>query len=121
MQQQFKVLALVSLLLTGLFLTALSGPTPTASAAPPIPLRWFYFVNGKSNDSLQANYQNIDVISPDYYRLQSDGTIRGTNRTDVTTFAHSKGIKVVPMIQNDPTKDNFNKLLSDPAKFKSIL
>ncbi len=121
MQQQFKVTALVSLLLTSLFLIAMSGPTPTVSAAPPIPLRWFYFVNGNSNASLQANYQNIDVISPDYYRLQNDGTIRGANRTDVTTFAHSKGIKVVPMIQNDPTKDNFNKLLSDPVKFKSIL
>lgn len=120
-QHRFKSLALVSLLLTGLFLVALSGPTPTAQAAPPIPLRWFYFVNGKSNASLQANYQNIDVISPDYYRLQSDGTIRGSNRADVTTFARSKGIKVVPMIQNDPTKDDFNRLLSDPDKFKGII
>jgi spore germination protein YaaH len=121
MQHRFNALALVSLLLTSLFLVAMAGPAPTASAAPPIPLRWFYFVNGKSNTALQANYQNIDVISPDFYRLQSDGTIRGSNKPDVTNFAHSKGIKVVPMIQNDPAKDDFNKLLSDPPTFKNIL
>ncbi len=120
MQQHFKVLSLLSLFLASL-LVSVSEPTPIAGAAAPIPLRWFYFVNGRSNTALLANYNNIDIISPDFYRLQDDGTIRGSNRTDVTSFARSKGIKVVPMIQNDPSKDDFNKLLADPVKFKSIL
>jgi spore germination protein len=120
MHQHIKAMSLLSLFLAGL-LVSLAEPAPTAGAAAPIPLRWFYFVNGKSNAALLANYKNIDVISPDFYRLQNDGTIRGSNKPDVTNFARSKGIKVVPMIQNDPSKDDFNKLLADPVKFKSIL
>jgi spore germination protein len=118
--QHFKVLSLLSLFLAGLMLSVFEEPH-TAGAAAPIPLRWFYFVNGRSNAALLANYNNIDIISPDFYRLQADGTIRGSNRADVTNFARSKGIKVVPMIQNDPSKDDFNKLLSDPVQFKSII
>lgn len=120
MTLRFKILGLLSLLFATLVLNIWEH-TPSAQAAPPIPIRWMYYVSGKSLPSLQANAANIDVISPDYYRLQSDGTIRGNNRPDVTNFARAKGIKVVPMIQNDPTKDDFNKLMSDQNKVNSIL
>ncbi len=119
MFSRLKLLSLVSLFLAVLVAGAFDA-RPT-EAAPPIPLRFMYYVGGKSYDALVANAANIDIISPDFYRLQDDGTIRGYNHTEVTSFARSKGIKVVPMIQNDPDKDNFNKLLSDPAKFKNIL
>ncbi len=120
MSIRLRTLSFLSLFIAGLFLNILQQPH-AAEAAAQIPLRWMYYVNSRSLESLKANAGNIDVISPDYYRLNVDGTIRGSNRSDVTNYARASGIKVIPMLQNDPTKDAFNKILSDPLKLKNIL
>ncbi len=119
MTLRIKLLSLISLLAATLLIG--SWEQAPAEAAPPIPIRWMYYVSGKSYDALQANASNIDIISPNFYRLARDGSISGSNRPDVTNFARAKGIKVIPMIQNDPTTTDFNQLLSDPAKVKSVL
>ena len=120
MSTRVKLLALISLLLSSL-LIHLSDNNVAEAAPPPIPIRWMYYVNGVSDASLKANYSQIDIVSPNFYRLKSDGSVQGNINADVTTFAHSKGIKVVPMIQNDPVTDDFNKILSDSTKVKNIL
>ncbi len=121
MSTRTKALALISLLLSVLLIN-LSDGNP-AQAAGPIPIRWMYFVNGRSNDSFAANASLIDIVSPNFYQLKADGSVRpiGVDQSSITSFAHSKGVKVVPMIQNDSTKDDFNKLFSDPVKVKSML
>ena len=114
-----KTLALVALMLAGLLIGL--GDSRPAQAAAPIPVRWMYYVSGRSEESFRANLKNIDIVSPNFYQLKSDGSVNGNVHTDLVALAHANGIKVVPMIQNDSTKDDFNKLLSDPAKFKNIL
>ncbi len=119
MSLKFKIIAIISLLFGSLFLS--SWETRSAEAAPPIPLRWMYYVSGKSYDSLLANAGNIDVVSPNYFRLSGNGTVYGSDKPDVTAFARGRNIKIVPMIQNDPVQGEFNALLADPNKVKSII
>ena len=61
MHQHIKAMSLLSL-----FFSRFIGQSGRTSACRrgrrPIPLRWFYFVNGKSNAALLANYKNIDIF-----------------------------------------------------------
>jgi spore germination protein YaaH len=119
MPTRIKLLALISVLFSTLLINL--GSDKPAEAAPPIPIRWGYYVNGKSYDSFMANVTNLDYLSPNFYRLSSQGTITGSNRPDVTNYARAKGVKVIPIIQNDPVKDDFNKILGDANKSTAII
>lgn len=52
--------------------------------------------------SLTANYRNIDVLAPYWYRIGWGGTIENnTSNPRVVTFAHGKGIRVWPLVGNN--------------------
>src|SRR5947209_7991562 len=87
----------------------------------PNPLRLMYFTDNTSWLSLQANFKNIDCISPGFYRLSKDGTLAGQNQSAITDFAHARGIKVIPMIQNDPVLDNFNQIIGNQARSNALI
>src|SRR3712207_1089788 len=109
MSKKYKLLALVSLLFATVVINAMEQKP--AEAAPPIPQRWVYYVVGRSESSFQTNINQIDIVSPNFYRLTREGTIAGSNRPELTNQARARGIKVIPMIQNDPVKNDFNAIL----------
>ncbi len=87
----------------------------------PNPLRLVYFTDHSSWLSLQANFKNIDGISPGFYRLSRDGALAGQNQPAITDFARARGIKVIPMIQNDPVLDNFNQIIGNQARSNALI
>lgn len=64
----------------------------------------------KSWDSFQGNYDKLSGISPLWYTLQPDGSLddKGYDQEKIADFAHSKGKKVIAMINNNG-KDEFLK------------
>ena len=105
------------------------SPDHTAnSAAPDLsrgPVRWGYYVRtATSLASVKANINSLTMISPFYFTLKADGSIGGSDQAEVTQLAHSKGVKVIPMLQNDQftaARDTLHNLLVDPAKVRQII
>jgi spore germination protein len=89
------------------------------------PIRWVYYVQtATSLESLRANIDNLTMISPYYYVLRADGTIGGSDQPTVTQLARSKGVKVMPMLQNDQftaAQTTLHNLLADPTKVRQII
>ena len=111
------------LILGGLFLHPVEAPK-TAQAAPALvgPVRWGYYVRQQTSlDSLKQNIQNLDAISPYYFVLGKSGQISGSDQPEVTNLAKSRGVKVLPMLQNSAELDEFHPLISNPEQVKSLI
>ncbi len=125
-----SLLSLLVLLTLGLSLS-LGGPHQGAdaeAAAPAVkrgPVRWAYYVRTSTSlESFRANVDSLNMVSPFYFVLKADGTIGGSDQTEVTALARSRGVKVLPMLQNDQSsaaKDALHNLLIDPNKVRQIL
>jgi spore germination protein len=131
MSKYFKIGLFLSL---GLILTGSLGwlwgsLTPKAEATQTSPkremIRWGYYVRTQSSlESLRANIDSLTMISPFYFVLKADGTIGGSDQPEVTQLAKSRGVKVLPMIQNDQytaSKEAFHNLLANPEKVRQII
>ena len=98
------------------------GATPGPHRGP---LRWAYYVRtGSSLDSFKANVDSLSVVCPFFFVLRADGSLGGSDQAEVTGLAHSRGVKVIPMLQNDQlsaAKDGLHNLLSDPNKIRQIV
>ena len=125
------LLALVWLTLTWLTpgtQTFQADPAQVMSATPDPrhgPIRWAYYVRTASSlDSLRANIDNLTMVSPFFFVLRADGSIGGSDQAEVTGLAHSRGVKVLPMLQNDQlttAKDGLHNILIDPNKVRQIV
>jgi len=70
--------------------------------------------------TLQNEHQNFTEISPSWYSLQADGSLkneRNKNAVAVSTYAKSKNIKVVPMIAMFD-HEILSKVLNNPTNFE---
>lgn len=103
--------------------TALPLPTPTITPMAdgphqPAPafLRWAYYIpnDPTSQQSLQANFGSLDVVSPAYFMIDSSGNLTGKDHPSVDAQIHAKNVKVIPMLQNSPIWDDFHPFISDP-------
>ncbi|NWJ44860.1 MAG: peptidoglycan hydrolase [Chloroflexi bacterium] len=125
---KFKVilLALISLLLAVGFFNLIQHTT-TAQAQTTTPLtamlRWGYYVKTPvSLESVRSNIGSLNIISPVYFNLRPDGSLIGTDQAEVTNLAKSKGVRVIPTIQNSATVlDDFTKVINDPTQVKRII
>ncbi len=122
--------ALILLVGLSLGLTWLNfGRSEVAGAAAPSPkrgpIRWAYYVRTASSlESFRANVDSLSMISPYYFVLKADGTIGGSDQSEITQLAHSRGVKVIPMLQNDQytaAKDVLHNLLVDPNKVRQMV
>ncbi len=87
----------------------------------PQPLRWTYTVGDRSWASLQANIGNVDVVSPNFFRLSQTGQVTGGDQPNLTKLVRSHNLRLVPMIQNDPLRDAFNAIMSNSAQRQNIV
>jgi spore germination protein YaaH len=86
------------------------------------PVRWGYYIKTQTSlDSLKQNIQNLDAVSPYYFSLQKTGQITGSDQPEVTNFIKSKGVKVIPMVQNVAALDDFHALISKPDQVKNLV
>ena len=94
-----------------------SAGAPIAPAAPPI--RWGYYVTYAADSlvSLKANIDALTHVSPYYYNLAADGAIDARNeQPETTAFMRAHGVRILPMLKNASTYDEFRKLLDTPEE-----
>jgi spore germination protein YaaH len=99
-------------------------PPQVAQAAPlyRLPLRWGYYVRQPTSmDSVAAHIQNLDILAPYYFVLDGSGQVGGYDQPEITGLARSRGVKVVPMLQNTTTQAELHALLTNPASVTLIL
>ncbi|MBV9119878.1 MAG: hypothetical protein JOZ39_04155 [Chloroflexi bacterium] len=108
------------------------APLPVGSPAPlvpPIPgtqassqLRWVYVVGNTVPQSLRDHADQIDVISPQWFRADANGKLQGNDAPAVTQFARAHGIKVVPIVANGQFSEGVaHSLLSDGNRQTTLL
>lgn len=111
---------------TGPDYTPLPIPTSVPTATPlangphqpnPAFLRWAYYIpdDPDSQTSLKANLGSLDVVSPNYFNIDANGEVRGSDRANDDALIQGKNVKLVPMLQNNPIWDKFHPFISDPT------
>ncbi|MDD4989233.1 MAG: glycosyl hydrolase family 18 protein [Candidatus Pacebacteria bacterium] len=95
---------------------AFSAAMPTK--APYKPLRIFYYREGKNaRTSLYSGELAIDVLAPQAYTFQDDGTLVGSVNQYVLSYSKNKGIKVMPLVTNPNfSKSGVHSFLDDAAQ-----
>ncbi|MCO5175390.1 MAG: glycosyl hydrolase family 18 protein [Thermomicrobiales bacterium] len=85
--------------------------------------KWAYYVGNDptSRASLEQNIEQIDVVSPYFYHLTPNGSIKTFAQPDVTAFVKAHGKKVVPLIQNEARWDDFSKQIDTPEERDAIV
>src|SRR3954454_20793028 len=110
-------------LLAGVFALSSAGAAPLAQPGAAA-IRWGFYVtyNPNSLQSLQANVNKLNYVSPWYFNLNSSGQVTGNDQADVSQLIKSAGAKNLPMIKNSGAEyDVFSGILGDDSKVASIV
>ena len=85
--------------------------------------KWAYYVGNDptSRASLEQNIEQIDVVSPYFYHLTPNGSIKDFSEPAVTAFVQAHGKKIVPLIQNEARWDEFSKQIDTAGKRDAIV
>lgn len=100
-----------------LALTTLVPIASRAQSAPPIPRaeRLFYYVDRESSwDSFRAHVDQIGIIAPQSYSVDSLGIVFGDVDASVLALAKSHGVRVMPLVVDEGfNQPELHKLLTD--------
>jgi spore germination protein YaaH len=120
----FATVTLTFLLFLGAGAQALERePVTNETASAGATLRWGYYItwDETSYDSLVANVDQLDIVSPYFYHLTPSGTLKSFAQPLTTEFLQNRGVKVVPLIQNESEWDDFRKTIETPQKRDAIV
>ncbi len=108
----WKALRRLLLLLIALATTVL----PARSSARGY-LRWAYYVpdDPRSYRSLKASHVYLDIVSPDAWRIEPNGSITSRIQPEVVTQMREWGLKVVPMVSKWSWYDTMHGFFVSPA------
>jgi spore germination protein YaaH len=115
-------IAVIAALLGASVIAVVRGGPSRPEAAGPV-TRWGYYVTwaDSSFESLQANIGQLDIVSPYYYHVTPNGSIKSFVEPERLAFMQASGVKVIPLIQNEPRWDEFHKTFETPAKRDEIV
>ena len=111
-----------SLAITGLVALSLLIPSARAIfpatqpvAAAPI-IRWAYYVTYAKDSftALQANVGALSMVSPYYFELEADGTIKNFEEADTNTMLRAARVKIIPMVKNAAHNADFAAQMATP-------
>ena len=120
--------AMLLLLLASLLasLVAVLVPVTTPATADSEPrygkARWAYYVPYAANSfaSLQQHIGDLDYLSPYWYQVDERGNILplggdagDTHKLEIMRLAQDHGVKLVPMVKNRATYEDFHPVLAD--------
>lgn len=94
-------------------------PRPASAQAAPAQRasgeRVFYYVDRESSwDSFVAHADQIDILGPQTYSVDSLGIVFGDVDREVMTLAKQHGVKVMPLVVNESfNQTELHKLLTD--------
>ena len=103
----FMILALVA--------GALVQPAEPASARSYT--RWAYYVpdDPRSYRSLSAHHAYLDIVAPDAWRIQPNGSITSRLQPQVVRQMRRWGLRVMPMVTKYSWGDRMHAFLASPA------
>ena len=91
-------------------------PAPRLSGQPPLERLFYYEDREDSYRSLVRNIDQITVLGPQVYTVDSLGTVWGTLDSRVLALAKAHRVKVMPLITNEEfNQPVLHRLLSDTA------
>jgi spore germination protein YaaH len=100
----------------GVLDTATQAPLPATGPA----YAYMLASTGKSFEDLQRHYRQIAVVSPTYYQVAHDLSIRGQDDPLVTGWARMRGIAVEPRVETqDPAI--LHNLLTSAANRSNLI
>jgi spore germination protein YaaH len=92
-------------------------PATITQVAPGHMVQMYYVNTDDAHASLFAHLNQIDVLSPQWYDANPDGSITGHAFRDVIDAAHANGIALIPLIMNKDVDPGVgHAILSDPVK-----
>lgn len=103
---------LVAIPILALLIVGFSPPTHAQAG-----LRWAYYDprDPRSLRSLQANARFLDVVSPAFWLIQPDGSIRSSEQPAVVEQMRALGLSVVPMVQKYAWSDPMHGWLASAS------
>lgn len=111
-----------SLIVTGLMALSLLFPnlglilpaTQPVAAAPII--RWAYYVTYAKDSftALQANVGALSMVSPYYFSIQADGTVKNFEEPDTNAMLRAARVKIIPMVKNEAHNADFAAQIATP-------
>jgi spore germination protein YaaH len=72
----------------------------TSAGAQKLEALWYSVASETSTQSFLAHADQISIVSPQVFAIDSFGVIRGKIDPRVVATAHEKGVKVVPLVMN---------------------
>jgi spore germination protein len=86
-------------------------------------VRWGYYVTYDSTSltSLKQHVGQLDIVAPYFYQLEPDGTINDDLvQPDALTVMRNAKVKIVPMIKNVSTWDDFHATIDTDQERDAI-
>ena len=95
----------------------LTIPSTLTQVVPGRLVQMYYVNTDDGHASLFAHLKQIDVLTPQWYDANADGSITGSARRDVIDAAHANGVAIVPLVQNKDVDPGVgHAILADPAR-----
>lgn len=90
-------------------------PATQPVAAAPL-IRWAYYVTYAKDSftALQANAGALTMVSPYYFTLQADGTIKNTEEPDTNAMLRAARVQIIPMVKNEAHNADFTAQIATP-------
>ena len=96
---------------------SLTIPSTITQVLPGHMVQMYYVNTDDGHASLFAHLSQIDVLSPQWYDANADGSITGHAFRDVIDAAHANGIALIPLVVNKDVDPGVgHAILADPAK-----
>ncbi len=105
-------------LVLGAILIPLRSPGTQEAEAKALQ-RWGYYVtySDSSKASLDANLHQLDVVSPYYYHLTPNGSLKEFDEPETTAKIRANSdAKILPIVQNEARWDDFTEAMRTPEK-----
>jgi spore germination protein YaaH len=120
--RRFRIVAFTILLAWPVTVIA-GAPVVEASSAPPGLALWGFYVNydPTSRSSLLTHLNSIDVVVPNYYGLQADGTVDGNPDPNLDATITATGKQLLPMVQNRISNNALTPFLNDPVRRSNLV
>src|SRR5579884_4094998 len=107
----WRALIVISILATGFAWL----PSPAAVHAESSFERWGFYVtyDPESRRSLAGHIGKLDVVVPNYFKMQADGTVTGADDPQVDALVVGAGRRLMPLVQNNARNGDLSPLLNN--------
>jgi spore germination protein len=94
---------------------------PARAASKPVVLGWNFSGSTQSYMARSARAPGLNTVSPGWWLLRADGTIRDAGDHRYSDWAHERGMRVWPMFTNNIDQAASHRVFTDDALRSSLI